>query len=267
MNGPSRTECVRVRTRASFVWQAVAGVAALAAAAGAQASISDPVIRVHASNAQGAGTFDVALASGTFNVDGSYIFFLGAPVNISVGPNVIATITQMSTFIRPAGAGLPNLISFGFAVQAGAGGPTTFTLDATVLPVGFDIGPANSQARCSAGIGVTDINGDGVSFIGTEPGTGAFLTQYNHGTTFASILQGVVANPAPNGSASRTDSNPGGGNYTPIGVANNMNAEWGFVLTANDSAAGTSAWEIIPSPGAISLIGLGGLAAIRRSRR
>src|SRR2546422_230200 len=119
MNGPSRTECVAVRTRMSFVWQAVAGVAALAVAAGAQAAISDPVIHIHAANAQGAGDFNVPLAAGSFNPDGSYIFILAAPVDIISGGNVIASITQMSTFIRPTNGTLPNLISFGFAVQAG----------------------------------------------------------------------------------------------------------------------------------------------------
>jgi len=245
----------------------VAGAAAVAIAAGAQASISDPVIHVHASNAQGAGDFDVPLASGTFNADGSYIFFLPAPVNITSGPNVIATITQMSTFIRPASGTQPNLISFGFAVQSGggAGTPTVFTMDTAF----FDIGPALSVARTSAGIGVTDTDGDGVGFQGVEPGDGAYITQYNHGSTFATLIHGLVANPNPDGSAHADDTNPGGGLYSPIGVANNMNAEWAFFLTPNDTAGGTSAWEIlpVPGPGAITLIGLGGLAAFRRSRR
>jgi hypothetical protein len=247
----------------------MAGAASLALAAGAQAAISDPVIHIHASNAQGAGNFDVPLAAGMFNGDGSYFYFLPAPVDIISGGNTIATITQMNTFIRPASAGLPNLISFGFAVQAGGGGVTSFTMDATVLPAGFVIGPALSMARTSAGIGVTDTNGDGVHFLGTEAGGGAYLTQYNHGTNFASIIVGPVGTNSPNGSDSRSDSNPGGGLYTPIGNATNMNAEWAYTLTANDTAAGTSAWEIlpVPAPGAISLIGLGGLIAIRRSRR
>lgn len=243
----------------------VAGAAALALAAGAQASISDPVIHIHASNAQGAGNLDIPLASGSFNMDGSYIFVLPSPVDIVVGGNVIASITQMSTFIRPASGALPNLISFGFAVQAGTGGTTSFTMDTAF----FDIGPSLSMARTSAGIGVTDTNGDGVHFLGTEPGGGAYLTQYNHGTNFASIIVGPVGTNSPNGSDSRNDSNPGGGLYTPIGSANNMNAEWAYTLTAGDTAGGTSAWEIlpVPAPGAISLLGLGGLIAIRRTRR
>jgi MYXO-CTERM domain-containing protein len=252
----------------------IAGAAALAVAAGAQASVTNPFIHVHAANAQGAGDLLIPVSDATFNPgDGSYLFFLPAPVAIMSGPNVIATVNQMTSVVRPAGGGLPNLVSFGFAVQSGAS-DTTFTMDTTTLI--FDGGPLfGSQGRASAGIGVSDQNGDGVLFHELNPAHGAYLTSFDElnpgnpppGIPFAALLHGAVANPNGNGSANANDANPGGGNYTPLPAVFNMHAQWEFVLSAQDTAGGTSNWEVIPSPGAMSLLGLGGLVAIRRSRR
>jgi MYXO-CTERM domain-containing protein len=45
-----------------------------------------------------------------------------------------------------------------------------------------------------------------------------------------------------------------------------MSARYRFSLTANDEASGTSSFEIVPAPGAIALLGMGGLLAARRRR-
>jgi hypothetical protein len=45
-----------------------------------------------------------------------------------------------------------------------------------------------------------------------------------------------------------------------------MSAQFSFMLSAFDAASGTSNYQIVPAPGALALLGLGGLAATRRRR-
>jgi len=241
----------------------MAGVAMMASSA--SATLTDPFIRVTATNASGTGTFTVPLADVTINPNGSAIWILPAPVDVMDGPTVIARLTQMTGFVRPTIGALPNLISLGFTFTAGSSA-TTFTVDSTV----FGINPITDEAgRASGGVTVTDRNSDGVTLTGASPNGFAYRTAYNGaapgGTQFADLIQGVSAGPA--GSNTVNMSSPGGGLYTPIGDVTDMSSRWQFVLTANDQVGATSVWEVIPAPGTVSLLALGGLVAARRRNR
>lgn len=228
-------------------------------------TISDPFIRVTASNASGMGSFDVPLADVTINPNGSAVWVLPAPVDIMSGPTVIARLTQMTGFVRPIMGGLPNLISLGFTFRAGDS-DTTFTVDSPL----YGLDPIeNEAARTSAGVTVTDQNGDGVTLTGASADGFAFRTAYNGvspgGTEFAEIIAGVAAGPGGSNTVNMAD--PGGGLYTAIGNVDDMSSRWNFVLSATDQVGATSVWEVIPSPGAVSLLALGGLVAARRRNR
>jgi len=246
-----------ISTRKTLVCAAVAGCMA-AVSSSAMADFSDPFIRVTATNASGTGSFLVALGDVTINPDGS-AFFATALTTINDGPTTIATITQLNTLVRPQSGGLPNLISLGFTFRAGSS-DTTFTVESTL----FGINPIIEEAgRTSAGVTITDQNGDGVSFSGNGADSRAFTTLYN-GNTFANLIDSFSDGPA--GSETRNDSNPGGGVYTALPNVDNMSARWDFTLSATDQVGVTSVWEVVPTPGAASLLALGGLVAARRRR-
>lgn len=252
-----------IKTGASLV--AAAGALAVCPAS-VSAQVSDPIIRVQASNSQGSGVFTVPLSMATMNPDGSFVFALTAPQTITSGPNTIATITQISTFIRPRMGIMPNLIGLGFAVQAG-NAVTTFTIDTAA----FNFAPLTpAQGRTSAGLGVTDTNGDGVTLTPAQTDGSVYQAFYNS-TRFASLITAPLVTNVPNGSASTNAAQPGGGAYSNLtGPVTGMHAQWRFTLTAQDmagdTAGGTGVWEVIPSPGAGALFGFGGLVALRRRR-
>lgn len=243
----------------------MAGCVALASSS-SMATFSDPFVTVTATNASGTGTFTVPLIDVTINPNGSAMWILPAPVNVMSGPTVIATITQMTSFVRPQLGGLPNLISLGFTMRAGTS-DTTIVVDSTL----FGINPIIDEAgRTSGGITITDQNGNGAAFTGNNPGGGAFNPYYNGatpgtGTAFTSVLLADAV--GPGGTHTMNMAVPGGGVYTPLPNVDSMSSRWNFVLTAADQVGVTSVWEIIPAPGSVSLLAFGGLVMARRSRR
>ncbi|MGE3107613.1 MAG: hypothetical protein AB7G11_10420 [Phycisphaerales bacterium] len=246
-----------------LVLAASCGVVALAASS-ASATFSDPFLRVRVSSANGMGEFAVPLMDVTINPNGSAIWILPAPVNITDGPNTIATLTQITAFARPLSGSLPNLISIGFTFRAGAA-DTTFEIDSTL----FGIAPIIDEgASCTAGATITDQNGNGATLTGANPSGQAFLSAYNGqgvaGTQFCSVIDNLAT--APGGSANQNTTMPGGGLFTPIGDVQDMSTRWHFTLSGSDQVAGTSAFNIIPGPGALSILALGGLVASRRRR-
>jgi hypothetical protein len=79
----------------AFVGAAIVG--AFATSASAQITLTDPALRIEASNSSGSGFIDFSLDPGAWNPDGSYFWFLmGGPMQIMDGPNVIATVTAAS---------------------------------------------------------------------------------------------------------------------------------------------------------------------------
>ncbi|MBC7771849.1 MAG: hypothetical protein H7210_05100 [Pyrinomonadaceae bacterium] len=231
------------------------------------ATFSDPFITVTATNASGTGTFSVPLSDVTINpMTGSGMYILPGAINVMNGPIVIATITQMTSFVRPQAGNLPNLISLGFTMRAGSSA-TTFVVDSTL----FGINPIiNEAGRTSGGITITDQNNNGAAFTGNNVGGGAFNPYYNGatpgtGTAFTSVL---LADAVGNGGTHTMNmAVPGGGIYTPLPNVTSMSSRWNFILTAADQVGVTSVWEVIPAPGSISLLAFGGLAMARRSRR
>jgi hypothetical protein len=235
----------------------------LVLAAGASAGISDPFITVTATNGAGVSSFSIPLVDTTTDPSGTF-YTLPAPMVLSNG----ATVSALFSLVRPQNGAVPSLISLNVTVVAGAT-DTTFQVNSAL----FDLVPnIFNAARATAGISLTDNGGAaGVQFNGAGPGGSGFLGTFNGqapgGTPAAMLFVGAYGTLDPGGSFGANQATVGFPAYIPIAVANDMSSQWHFVVSATDQAAVTSGYFIIPSPGALSLLGLAGLVAIRRSRK
>jgi MYXO-CTERM domain-containing protein len=179
---------------------------------------------------------------------------LAAPVDITSGANVIATVDNLSTMLI-----CDPLVNLGFVVTAG-GANAHVTIKSALLSFAAI---NNAHGTASAQIGITDNDGNGATLTGGGAGGMGYLAQYNGyvpgGTTFASLV--------PSFSVGTFGSDNRNGNVpdTPIvPPVSNMSSQFDFTITANDSASGTSVYVITPEPGSLALLVLGGLALIRR---
>lgn len=245
--------------------RAAAAAVVLVTAGPALADLSQVLIRVQATNSLGTGVWQ-QMVPASYDPDGQEWDWGSSPILTSTGVQVATLDSASFGFIAD-----PQ-VALNFAVLAG-GLPTMFTVTSALLSFPA-INPAFAHA--SAAATVTDLNGDGASFTGAFAGGDAYLAQYNGfvpgGTTFTTLV-GPLSVPAGGGpSASGMDESlPGGGTFVNIGgPVVDMSAQWSFTLSAGDLASGTSIYtisDVIPAPGAGALLALGGLAALRRSRR
>lgn len=150
--------------------------------------------------------------------------------------------------------------NFNLTNTSGALGFYSTSLTLAVTPVAA---PSNYQGGISGSIGDNSSSFDGATLTATP---GAFYTSlidgvpfqtlHPAGTTVVEPFGGLTANiPADNYFGSG-----GPGVVSTIGIRND------FSLTADDSVGMVSRFDIIPAPGAASMLGLAGLAAIRRRR-
>lgn len=239
----------------------VAGVAgALAAPAGAD--ISDIVFRITATGPNGDDSWVARFGDGGWNPDGSWSWNLAAPVELrSQSGELLGTLTQAGTTIVE-----DPQITLGFFVQAGAV-PANFVIQSALLSFPT---LTNPDARIGGSVTVTDGGLDGATLTGNQAGGDFLLGQYNGpvpgGTTFASVIQGPVV-ALPGLSESESENLPPGIGFVPIaGNVSDMSLQWAFTLSANDVASGTGTYIIIPGPAGAGVLGLAGLAVLRRRR-
>jgi len=125
---------------------------------------------------------------------------------------------------------------------------------------------SNPTASASAGITLTDNNFNGALLAGQESNGAAYWANYNGltpgGTNYASFFNAVSATALEGTHTDLANMGP-----TPLaGSVSSMSAQFDFMLSAFDAASGTSNFNIVPAPGALALLGLGGLVATRRRR-
>jgi hypothetical protein len=160
-------------------------------------------------------------------------------------------------------------VNLNFSVQAGTI-PTTFHIASALLSDFPTIPAAVAEGRASAAMTVTDWDFNGAALQGVGDTGGAYLAQYNgwagdpfqgpQGTTFAEGIYSIDVDPWEG-----TDTGELDVDWTPIGEdVEDMSSLISFELSAFDLASGTSHYEIIPEPGALALLALGGLAFWRR---
>jgi hypothetical protein len=238
----------------------VCGAAACALVGHATASIVGDPISVTVQNGDGVGTFSVTLAECTYDAPSQQWYYIqqGARTVFSNDGRPLASFSGLTMFMQNDPA-----ISLGFALQGGST-PTLVTISSALLTFGT---MTNPTAHSSAAMTITDTSADGtgVTMHGNTIGPFAYQANYNglvpagslyslHCPDFASI---------PPGSS---DSENGNNNAGIAGNVSSMSASWSFVITPFDSVSGTSNFSIVPTPGVLALLGIGGLAVARRRR-
>lgn len=240
-------------------------VCALALVAGlgvsvANADLSDEIFVLNAAVGGQSGSFTATVDDGYFDAEGNFYWDLDGVCEI-YGENgdVLATLSAASVVIRH-----DPVINMDFNVQASSQN-TIFTVNSGLLSFPQISAPVGAA---SAGVTVTDLNGNGATL--TPDGNSIYTSHYNGeypaGTLFADLLGSQVSAGAFQ-TASASDEYPGGGSYASIGEpVVDMSAAWTFTLSAYDVASGTSTFVVVPAPAGVGLLGLAGLAAIRRRR-
>jgi hypothetical protein len=143
---------------------------------------------------------------------------------------------------------------------SGALGFYSTSLTLAVTPVAA---PSNYQGGISGSIGDNSLTFDGALLTATP---GAFYTALVDGAPLTSLYPAgsFVSEPFGGLTASLPAQNFafGGGPavISSIGITNT------FSLTADDSVGLVSRFDIVPTPGAASMLGLAGLAGLRRRR-
>ena len=175
------------------------------------------------------------------------------------GNEIIATIEDLVVNLD----GDP-VVSLDFAVNAG-NFDTTFTI--TSATVGF--APiSNPLAFASAGVTLTDgdpLPGDGAALNLIPPNTGLYQATYNSGTVFANLLPSPLSLPG----AGTTDDSDDSGVQIIAGSVTDIQTSFSFKLSADDSASGTSQFEVVipePSTSILIVFGFLGLLACHRRR-
>ena len=160
--------------------------------------------------------------------------------------------------------GDPQVI-LNFAVTAGNAN-TAFTISSALVAFGS---LTNPDSFATAAITAVDNNSNGATVTGTFAGAKAYQASYNAGNLFANLVSPVVA---------PTDSFGIGGERFPAvgtvqipGSVTSIKGSFDFILTANDSASGTSRFNVVPEPSSVilALMAATGVycAARRRNRR
>lgn len=150
------------------------------------------------------------------------------------------------------------MVNIAFSATAGSFG-TTFTINSAT--VNF---PAltNPQAIASANVTLTDTGTNGASMNLVGANQGVFLPLYNGGTLFFPLIG--AQNVTSGGSVTVAEST---GLQTISGSVNSILARFQFTLSALDNVTGTGNFTVIPEPGTIVLLSIGGVIAALAYRR
>ncbi len=234
-------------------------VAVLGSVSTAWGDLSDVIFSVVAENRSGRATFQAFISEGSWDSQRrTFTWRLPQPVELRDDEgDLIAVLQQGSTLVRRN----PQ-ISLGYLVQAGDS-LTTFTITSGLLSFAT---MNNPDARASASMGITDINGDGAELKGLHDGPAAYLAEYNGfvpgGSTFSALIGSIRASAGGSGSAFQND--PPSGYRRISGGVYDMSTQYKFSLTPYDTSSGTSNFEVVPEPAALGLLALGVLAMLRR---
>ncbi|MEP0843663.1 MAG: PEP-CTERM sorting domain-containing protein, partial [Phycisphaerae bacterium] len=186
-----------------------------------------------------------------------YVWDLPGSYELTGDGGLVGTIGDLGV-----GVEVDPALALNFTVTAGAV-PTTFTITTAVL--GF--APINNPlAFATAAITVTDNDHDGAMTTGLQPGGKAYQARINAGVPWANLVDMVMSPPDDSATGSERRPTPSGREMI-AGLVSSIQTEFKFTLTANDSASGTSRFDVIPEPATLGLLVAGGLALLRRRSR
>jgi MYXO-CTERM domain-containing protein len=231
-----------------------AGLVAACSGASLASIVGDP-LTITASSAQGTASFTVRLQDGTYNPDtGDFSYSRQSPI-VLVDDSSGRTIGTVST-LNFSIIGDPQ-VNLAFSAVAG-NASTLFTFASGLNVFAPLFNPAVSGV---ASMTITDNFGnDGATEHGNVFGPFGYGAFYNGASIYAQRLNDMIA--VPGGSTPQTQFLTG----SIAGAVTDMSAQYSFTLTPGDSASGTSVYNIVPAPGVLALLGLGGVAITRRRR-
>lgn len=230
----------------------------------AVADISDYIVEFTAGIGNREATLSVPIEEAIYVAyNGRYTWELAAPFDFEVDGIYLGTLE--TAFIEVCEDPEVNL---NFSVLAGPD-TTRFHIASALLsfPTMDD-----AEGRASAAYTLTDFNGDGATMTGIGDTGGAYLAQYNgwagdpvngpQGTTFAEGIYLMEAGPYL--TVDEEFNEPETGHRLIPDPVYDMSSLISFHLSAFDLASGTSHYEIVPEPGSLAVLALGGLALLRR---
>ena len=231
--------------------------------AAAYADMPDVVFQISAESSLGSATVDIMADWGDYDpVAETWSYEMPAILILKSGGTSLAYVDGFTVNIKED----PE-VNLTFSVQAGSV-DTTFRIASSLLTFPTINSP---EGLVSAGYTVTDRNANGATLTGLADGYG-YLAKYNgyagdippQGTTFAQGLS-VVETAVPFGTKTESFESPIGGGYSPIGTpVSSISSLAHFELSARDLGSGTSHFEVVPEPGALSLLVIGALSLLRR---
>lgn len=240
-------------------------VCAFSASASA-ATLSSTLFRIDVSSSLGTGSWQVNVPNPDIS-DGTFNWDLDHDVQImdATGANLLATLNMDGTSMNIVA---DPVLGLNFNVTAG-GAPASFTISSPLLSFP---GINNPDAKASAGITVTDLNGDG-SFVDGNTFAGglkSFRADYNGfvpgGTLFSNLVDDT-SDPAPFSTSANTEAFPAVGFSTIPGFVTSMSTQFKFDLGTGDNAAGTSVFVVVPEPSTVLLLAGGIMGIFARRRR
>ena len=212
------------------------------------ATLSGPLFSIQATTASGLlGSVDIPNPWGPNLVD-TASWVLDHDINITAGDIVIGKLTAFQYSIASAADPTAMLI---FAVQAGSS-DTTFNFSSG--PVSFST-ITNGMAYASAGVTLTG-DSNGATITGLFGGK-CYQARYNASNTVFTNLVNSFSTPVDSTSTA-SERNPVAGRVQIAGAVDSIQSQFNFTLSANDTASGTSRFDIIPIPEPGSLLALGG---------
>ena len=225
-------------TRRLGLLGALAICALLLPASAAQAEFVGSAISVQIwSGGGGTGSYEFNLPIPT----DPWAWELDGPVSIyggSGGNHLLATIDSLSVALDGDPA-----VTLNFAVTAGASATFISVTSSTVVFAPIE----NAEAFATAALSLTDGNGNGATANGVFPGNKAYQARFNGGTVFADLISPVAA--GPGSSSLGTERVPLTGTDVIPGFITSIQSQFSFVLSARDSASGTSRFQVdIPPP-------------------
>lgn len=239
-----------MKIRKSTTLSTIAGLTVGVASMSAQAGISGDAFVLTATN--GAGTAQYSVPAGSLSWTGfSWLFETPAGWSATLSNGVVLTSISTEYVDDPQ-------IFFSFGASTG-GVPTTFTMSSGTLSFPSLLNPIG---YASSGITLTDNGADGANVVGNQAGGMSYNSVYNGSNLFDSQQPSY-------GFATPHDTQTQNANLLGVvvpGFVSSMQASWDFTVSADDSVGITSTWVLIPAPGAVSMLGLGGLMMARRRR-
>jgi MYXO-CTERM domain-containing protein len=228
------------------------------AATPAHASIQgDPLTVTAVTDSGHTATWVLTAGMGTYDGDNWHYDGTGRSYTMWDGPTLICTLSN----IRMDLVGDPQVVLSFNALASSSTTKFTFTSALMTFPT-----LTNPTATASAGVTVTDNDFTGALVSGMQSNGASFWANYNGavpgGTNFASFIPTVAA-------TALQGSNSDSANLGPsaiVGNVSDMSSQFRFSLSAFDSASGTSNFEIVPTPGALALLGIAGITGLRRRR-